>query len=143
MSSNNMRNLYILYRIVQQNCNIAVTDKRLTKFFYNDNILFVKAMTWTCPDITESAESFWLVKKSDEDARVPPYQQTQRTVYGQDRYILKSGRFYLQFGWNRGVIVHLIPFGMKVFFVFIGKPHPDSQIITHHILRKVKGRLLW
>ena len=40
-------------------------------------------------------------------------------MYGQDRYILKSGRNFLQFGWNRGVIVHLIPFGMKVFFVFM------------------------
>ena len=30
---------------------------------------------------------------------------------------------------------------MKVFFVFTGKPHPDSQIITHHTYTKRKGKI--
>ena len=35
----------------------------------------------------KSSESFWQVKKSGCTSGIPPYQQTQRTVYGQVRYI--------------------------------------------------------
>ena len=89
----------------------------------------------------QPTECFWSVQRSGETVRIPPYQQTQRTVYGQDRYILKSGRFYIcNSGGTVGLLCTSSRLGMKVFFVFIGKPHPDSQIITHHIPKKEKGK---
>ena len=57
---------------MQQNCNMAVTALMLTNKYNNDNILLIKAMTWTCPYRNEPSESFWLVKKSGEAVRVPP-----------------------------------------------------------------------
>ena len=44
----------------------------------------------------------------------------------------KSGRFYLQFGWNRGELTHLIPFGMEVLFYFCSTEIPKSvnQTVT-------------
>jgi hypothetical protein len=57
---------------MQQICNMAVTVKILTKKYNNDNILLIKATTWTCPYCQRPTESFWLVEKSGDAAGVPP-----------------------------------------------------------------------
>ena len=68
-----LRSIYTYCCIfLQQFCNMCVTCERLTKIYYNDNIMFVKAKTWTCPYSAEPTESFWLVEKSGKAVRVPP-----------------------------------------------------------------------
>ena len=87
----------------------------------------------------QPTESFWSVQKSGETVRIPPYQQTQRTVYGQDRYILKSGRIvFCNSGGTVGSLTHLIPFGMEVPFLFYGTDIPKS--VNKRNLKKQKGK---
>ena len=90
--------------------------------------------------VRDLQRAFGWCKKAAMQQGYPHNSRHSELCTGRTVISLRVAGFYLQFGWNRGVIVHLIPFGDEGVFVFYGKPHPDSQIITHHIPKKKRER---
>ena len=71
---------------------------------------------------------------------------TANCVRGGPLYPARVADFlHLQFGWNRGVIVHLIPFGDEGVFCFYKAKLTLilKLLLTIYENRKRKGKLLW
>ena len=92
----------------------------LTNKYNNDNIYLVKAMTWTCPDRCKTYRELLVgAKKRLAGRGTTITADTVNCVREGPLYPARVADFYLQFGWNRGVIVHLIPFGDEGVFCFL------------------------
>ena len=77
-------------------------------------------MTWTRPDKRKTFRELLVGEKKRLGSQGTTITaDTANCVRAGPLYPTRVAGVSLQFGWNRGEFAHLIPFGMKVFFVFI------------------------